>query len=43
VPPVLWWGRNAGRQTHDVVRWPDLRAAVRRFLDRLPLDPPPDR
>ncbi|MDR3634090.1 MAG: hypothetical protein P4L84_09810 [Isosphaeraceae bacterium] len=42
VPPVLWWGRNEGRQTRDAIRWAGLRGLVRRFLDRLPLDPPPD-
>jgi len=43
VPPVVWWGRNEDRATRDTVRWNGLRGLVRRFLDRLPLDPPPDR
>jgi hypothetical protein len=42
APPVLWWGRTDGPVARDVVRWTDLRGLVRRFLDRLPLDPPPD-
>ncbi len=41
VPPVVWSGRNEGESTHDVVRWTELRGLVHRFLDRLPLDPPP--
>jgi hypothetical protein len=43
APPVLWWGRDEGRATHDVIRWAGLDGLVRRLLDGLPLDPPPDR
>ncbi len=41
APPVLWSGRNEARVARDEVRWTDLRGPVRRFLERLPLDPPP--
>ena len=43
VPPVVWWGRNEQQTTRDIVRWAGLHGLVQRFLDRLPLDPPPDR
>jgi hypothetical protein len=39
APPVLWWGDRDGEHTRDEVRWTGLAATVRRFLDRLPLDP----
>jgi hypothetical protein len=41
--PVLWWGRRDGATSRDELRWTGLRGLVRRFLDRLPLEPPPDR
>ena len=42
APPIRWAGDNEGNRTTDEV-WADgLDATVRRFLDRLPLDPPPD-
>jgi hypothetical protein len=43
APPILWSGRNDAAGTSDLVSWTGLRDLVRRFLDRLPLDPPPDR
>lgn len=42
-PPVVWQGRNAGATARDVARWPGLDTTVRRWLDALPLEPPPDR
>ena len=39
APPVCWTGRDA----EDRVEWADLDGLVRRFLDRIPLQPPPDR
>ena len=42
TPPVLWSGRTEGAVTRDTVRWDDLSGLVRRFLEHLPLDPPPD-
>jgi len=43
APPVLWSGGGDGPATRDEVRWTGLRGVIRRFLDRLPMDPPPDR
>ncbi len=43
APPAVWSGRGPAGESVDEVRWPGLRASVRRFVDRLPLDPPPDR
>ena len=40
--PTLWWG-SAGATSRDEIRWTGLRGLVRRFLDRLPLEPSPDR
>ena len=42
--PIAWHGgwRSASAYT-AVLTWDDLDAVVRRFLDLLPLDPPPDR
>ncbi len=42
MPPVLWSGRTSGAVTRDNVRWDDLSGLVRRFLEHLPLNPPPD-
>lgn len=39
--PILWHGTSGVRATHDEVRWPELHALVRRFLERIPLTPPP--
>jgi hypothetical protein len=41
APPVVWIGRNEsqGKATRDVVRWAELRGVVRRFLERVPLEP----
>jgi hypothetical protein len=41
--PVLWWGGRDGPTSRDEIRWTELRGLVRRFLDRLPLAPLPDR
>lgn len=40
APPVLWWGESHPGGTRDVLRWADLKPAVRKFLDRLPLERP---
>lgn len=42
-PPLVWWGWNEKSEAHDVVFWSDLSRRVRRFLDELPMDPPPYR
>ncbi len=42
APPVVWTGRFDGDQSLDQIRWPGLKPLVKRLLDRLPLDPPPD-
>jgi hypothetical protein len=42
-PPVIWWGWNENAGARDVVFWADLRRRVSRFLDVLPMDPPPYR
>jgi hypothetical protein len=39
APPVVWWGRNDGPVARDFVRWTDLDGLIRRFLERIPLDP----
>lgn len=39
--PILWHGTSDARTTHDEVRWPELHALVRSFLERIPLTPPP--
>ena len=41
--PIVWIGWNEGELACDCVSWPDLRSLVRRFLDRIPLDPATDR
>ncbi len=43
APPVVWSGRDDAKSARETVEWTGLRGVVRRFLDRLPLDPPPDR
>ncbi|WP_435019298.1 hypothetical protein TA3x_001220 [Tundrisphaera sp. TA3] len=42
-PPVVWLGRDSGSGSSDEIRWDGLDGTLRRFLDRIPLDPPPDR
>jgi hypothetical protein len=42
-PPVIWWGWTDAAGACDIVFWNDLRHRVHRFLDALPLDPPPYR
>jgi hypothetical protein len=41
--PLTWVGRNDRETTRDLVRATGLRGTVRRFLERLPMDPPPHR
>ncbi len=41
--PILWWGDSDDVTSRDEVRWSGLKGVVRRTLDRLPMDPPPDR
>lgn len=43
APPILWTGRRSGDLMVDRVTWTGLDATVRRFLDLIPFDPPPDR
>ncbi|APW60815.1 hypothetical protein [Paludisphaera borealis] len=38
--PVVWRGGEEGGRAWDLVRWPDLRRLVARFLDRVPQSPP---
>jgi hypothetical protein len=41
TPPAVWWGwNNAGKST-DSIQCSGLRDAVRRVLERIPLDPAP--
>jgi hypothetical protein len=40
--PALWLRHHEGATIRDDIRWPGLRGVVRGFLDRLPLEPPPD-
>jgi hypothetical protein len=42
-PPLVWWGWNEKAGAHDAVFWCNLARRVRRFLDELPMDPPPYR
>jgi hypothetical protein len=39
--PVLWWGTDDARRSRDRIVWNGLGAIVRRFLERLPLEPAP--
>jgi hypothetical protein len=39
--PAVWTGRTEGGSALDLVTWPGLRELVRKWLDALPLDPPP--
>jgi hypothetical protein len=41
APPIVWEGRTEVGSARDLVRWANLRGVVRRWLDALPLDPPP--
>jgi hypothetical protein len=43
APPVVWSGRDEAKTARETVEWTGLRRVVRRFLERIPLDPPPDR
>ncbi len=43
APPILWAGQRSGDLVADAISWHGLDALVRRFLDLIPLDPPPDR
>ncbi len=40
--PILWAGHRAAGLSTDEIRWNGLDASVRRFLERIPLDPPTD-
>ena len=43
-PPILWSGGWAGPEAFRLeASWSGLDSLTQRFLDRLPLDPPPDR
>lgn len=42
APPVVWIGRDVEVGAREVVSWTGLRPLVHRFLERVPLDPPPD-
>jgi hypothetical protein len=41
APPVVWVGRREGGVARDVVRWDGPRGAIRRTLERLPMESPP--
>jgi hypothetical protein len=43
APPVVWSGRDDAQTARETIAWTGLRGVVHRFLERLPLDPPPDR
>lgn len=43
APPVVWQGRAEGENSRDIVRWSGLRGVIRRWLEALPLETPPDR
>jgi hypothetical protein len=43
APPVVWSGKLEPSRASDLVSWTGLRDGVRRFLDRIPLEPPPER
>lgn len=38
--PLVWTGGEEDGRAWDLVRWPDLRRLVARFLDRVPQAPP---
>jgi len=40
-PPAVWWGWHDSATAHDSIQLGDLRHRVRRFLEKLPLDPSP--
>jgi hypothetical protein len=42
IPPATWVGRFDGNTSVDRVDWPGLKTVVRRMLEGLPFDPPPD-
>jgi hypothetical protein len=43
APPVCWQGGWHGGPLFELfLQWDDLKATVKRFLDLIPLDPPPD-
>jgi hypothetical protein len=43
APPLIWLGQTGTSTLTDEVRWSGWKATVRRGLDALPLDLPPDR
>jgi hypothetical protein len=42
-PPVVWWGWTRETTAIDSVRWPSLEVRVRRFLEQIELEAPPER
>jgi hypothetical protein len=42
ISPATWVGRFEGNTSIDRIDWPGLKAVVRRLLEGLPFDPPPD-
>jgi hypothetical protein len=40
-PPIVWRGHADGEVSRDEVRWGGFRGLVKRWLDALPLEPPP--
>jgi len=42
-PPLVWWGWSDTAVAHDSFECPELRQRVRRFLDRIPQNPPQTR
>jgi len=42
APPMIWTGRRDGNTLHDQVRWDKLSGVIKRWLDALPLETPPD-
>jgi hypothetical protein len=39
-PPVVWWGWSDSAKAQDSLRWSDLPARVRHFLETIAFDPP---
>ena len=43
APPMTWVGFFEGDTLRDQIRWTELSGVVKRWLEALPLDPPPDK
>jgi len=43
APAVVWEGRTDKDESVDTVQWSGLRGLIRRWLEDLPMQPPPDR